>query len=48
MQSNMIIMMCVIIMERWKLHGNISWNGYENGIIGRYGGYFEEDIRRHA
>ena len=25
-----------------KLHGNISWNGYENAIIGRYGGYFEE------
>ena len=29
-----------------KLHGNISWNGYENAIIGRYGGCFEEDIRR--
>src|SRR3989337_665501 len=29
-----------------KLHGNISRNGYGNGIIGRYGGYFEEDIRR--
>ena len=28
--------------ERWKLHGNISWNGYGNAIIGRYGGYFEE------
>ena len=25
-----------------KLHGNISWNGYGNGIIGRYGGCFEE------
>ena len=25
-----------------KLHGNISWNGYGNVIIGRYGGYFEE------
>ena len=27
-----------------KLHGNISRNGYENAIIGRYGGCFEEDI----
>src|SRR3990170_4738512 len=33
-------------MERWNLHGNISRNGYGNAIIGRYGGYFEEDIRR--
>ena len=29
-----------------KLHCNISWNGYGNAIIGRYGGCFEEDIRR--
>ena len=29
-----------------ELHGNISRNGYENAIIGRYGGCFEEDIRR--
>ena len=29
-----------------KLHGNISRNGYGNYIIGRYGGCFEEDIRR--
>ena len=29
-----------------KLHENISWNGYGNAIIGRYGGCFEEDIRR--
>ena len=29
-----------------KLHGNISWNGYGNAIIGRYGGCFEEDKRR--
>jgi hypothetical protein len=28
------------------LHGNLFWNGYGNAIIGRYGGYFEEDIRR--
>ena len=29
-----------------KLHGNISRNGYGNAKIGRYGGCFEEDIRR--
>ena len=29
-----------------KLHGNIFWNGHGNAIIGRYGGCFEEDIRR--
>ena len=40
------MMMCVIIMEWWKLHGNISRNGYGNVIIGRYGGCFEEDLRR--
>ena len=33
-------------MEWWKLHGNISLNGYGNAIICRYGGCFEEDIRR--
>ena len=27
-----------------KLHGNISRNGYENAIIGRYGVSFEEGI----
>ena len=27
-----------------KLHGNISWNGYGNAMIGRYGGCFEEGI----
>ena len=35
--------------KKWndgKLHGNISRNGYGNAIIGRYGGCFEEDIRR--
>ena len=31
---------------RWKLHGNISRNGYGNVIIGMYGGCFEEDIMR--
>ena len=29
-----------------KLHGNISRNGYGNAMIGRYGGFFEEGIRR--
>ena len=29
-----------------KLHVNISRNGNENAIIGRYGSCFEEDIRR--
>jgi hypothetical protein len=33
------------VMERWKLHGNISRNGYGNAIMGRYGGCFEEGIR---
>src|SRR3990170_3816435 len=46
MQSNMTMMMCIIKTERWKLHGNISRNGYGNAIIGRYGVCFEEDIRR--
>ena len=32
--------------KRWKLHGNISQNGYGKAIIGRYGGCFEEDIIR--
>ena len=27
-----------------KLHDNISRNDYENAIIGRYGGCFEEGI----
>ena len=46
---------CKAIWQLWmcqgkrnggKLHGNISRNGYGNAIIGRYGGCFEEDIRR--
>ena len=38
---------CVMIMKNsGKLHVNISQNGYGNAIIGRYGGCFEEDIRR--
>ena len=46
MQSNMTMNSQVIKRKRWKLHGNISRNGYGNAIIGRYGGCFEEDIRR--
>jgi len=45
MQSNMTMMKRVIIKRNGgKLHGNISWNGYGNAIIGRYGGCFEEGI----
>ena len=46
MQSNMTMMMHVMKTEWWKLHGNISRNGYGNAIIGRYGCCFEEDIIR--
>ena len=45
MQSNMTMMVCVIKTKRWKLHGNISRNGYGNAIIGRYDGCFEEGKR---
>ena len=45
MQSNMTMLMCVIKMKWWKLHSNISRNGYGNAMIGRYGGCFEEDIK---
>ena len=30
--------------EQLELHGNISQNGYENAIVGRYGGCFEEGM----
>ena len=43
MQSNMT-MNTSHMTERWKLHGNISQNGYGNAIIDRYGGCFEEGI----
>ena len=48
MQGNMTMMMCVMLMNGMveKLRGNISRNAYGNAIIGRYGGCFEEDIRR--
>ena len=38
--------MCHDELDGGKLHDNISRNGYGNAIIGRYGGCFEEDIRR--
>ena len=38
--------MCHDKRDGGKLHRNISRNGYGNAIIGRYGGCFEEDIRR--
>ena len=44
MQSNMTMMVHVIINGTVELHGNISRNGYGNAIIGRYGGCFEEGI----
>src|ERR1041385_5720862 len=34
------------VMRWWMLHGNVSRKGYGNAFIGRYGGCFEEDIRR--
>ena len=42
----MTMMKHVIINGTVELHGNISRNGYGNAIIGRYGGCFEEFIRR--
>ena len=41
MNAQVMYMMMMV-----KLHGNISRNGYGNAMIGRYGGCFEEDIRR--
>ena len=46
MESNMTMNAQVIKWKRRKLHGNISQNGHGKAIIGRYGGCFEEDIRR--
>ena len=42
--SNMEVMVRAIKNGTMVLHGNISLNGYENAIIGRYGGCFEENI----
>src|ERR1041385_7245020 len=30
------------VMRRWMLHGNISWKGSGNALIGRYASCFEE------
>ena len=46
MQGNMTMMTRVMINGTVENHGNVSRNGYGNAIFGRYGGYFEEDIRR--
>ena len=45
MQSNMTMMVCVIINGTVEVACNISRNGYGNAIIGRYGGCFEEGNR---
>ena len=45
MQSNMTMMVRVITNGTVELHGNIYQNGYENAIIGRYGGCFEEGYK---
>ena len=34
------------VMRRWILHRSVSRKVYGNALIGRYGGYFEEDIMR--
>ena len=44
MHSNMTMMKHHDKLDGGKLHANISRNGYGNAIIGRYGGFFEEDI----
>ena len=46
MHGNMTMMMRVIINGTVESCMAISRNGYGNAIIGRYGGCFEEDIRR--
>jgi hypothetical protein len=38
----MAMMMGVIMNGAVELHGNISRNGYEDAIIGRYGGCFDK------
>ena len=44
MQGNMTDGACHNKQNGGMLHGNISWNGYGNAIIGRYGGCIEEGI----
>ena len=45
-QYNVNYMACHDERNGGKLHGNISRNGYENAIIGRYGGCSDKDIIR--
>ena len=46
MQSNMKMNAQVMYMMMMKVAWKYTRNGYGNAIIGRYGGCFEEDIRR--
>ena len=46
MHGNMTMMKRVIINETVESCMAITRNGYGNAMIGRYGGCFEEDIRR--
>ena len=46
MQSNMKINAQVMYMMMMEVAWQYTRNGYGNAIIGRYGGCFEEDIRR--
>ena len=46
MQSNMTINAQVMYMMMMEVACQYTRNGYGNAIIGRYGGCFEEDIRR--
>ena len=46
MQSNMTMNAQVMYMMMMEVAWHISRNGYGNAMIGRYGGCFEEDIRR--
>ena len=46
MQSNMTINAQVMYMMMMEVAWQYTRNGYGNAIIGRYGGCFEEDIRR--
>ena len=46
MQSNMTMNAQVTYMMMMKVSWQYTRKGYGNAIIGRYGGCFEEDIRR--
>ena len=46
MQSNMTINAQVMYMMMMEVAWQYIRNGYGISMIGRYGGYFQEDIRR--